>query len=190
MPPRKWIFENGIMKLNPEYVTATNPPAPTPAPDNNSPPNTTTAPSDNNNTPSQPPPPPPPPQIEPLQVLSSLSDVADAADAQMDATGVQLKLSTNTIDSIQQIQSDEYASHLGVEPDNANDVLDGLTDAFIQYEVPLGMINKLYALTAYRLSFIIDDSGSMRSLSTSSLFSLYHSSSLILSFFPSFILTY
>lgn len=42
------------------------------------------------------------------------------------------------------------------------ELLDELTEYFLQFEVPVGMINKIVALKDYRLNFIIDDSGSMR----------------------------
>jgi hypothetical protein len=42
------------------------------------------------------------------------------------------------------------------------ELLEELTDYFVQFEVPVGMINKILALKDYRLNFIIDDSGSMR----------------------------
>ena len=55
--------------------------------------------------------------------------------------------------------TDEF--HSGAEIDGC-ELLDELTDYFVQYEVPVGMINKIVALKEYRLHFIIDDSGSMR----------------------------
>jgi hypothetical protein len=145
MAPRKYIFVNGVMKLNPEFSQATG--APAPAADAAS---GTSAPDSAN------------PVSEPLQVISSLADVVQATDAQSDATGVPMQLADSTVQAIQNTQSDEYVGQFNVSPADACSVLDGLTEAFIQYEVPLGMINKLQALAAYRLNFIIDDSGSMR----------------------------
>ena len=46
----------------------------------------------------------------------------------------------------------------GVEIDSGS-LLEGLTDYFSRYEVPVGMIHKLFALRSYRLVFIVDDSG-------------------------------
>lgn len=174
--PRKYIFVNGIMKLNPDFVSTNDSTSSTPP----APPSSSSSSNDNNNNNNQPPPPPyssssdsnnnnndsssppPPYSIEPLQVISSLNDVADATDAQTDATGIPLQLSNNTIDTIQQLQSDEYVAQFNISPDNAYLLLEGLTDSFVQYEVPIGMINKLHSLSLYRLNFIVDDSGSMR----------------------------
>jgi hypothetical protein len=146
MAPKKYIFVNGVMKLNPAFVAATTPADATPPP--TSEPTTTTTPAT--------------PVVEPLQVISSLDDVVQATDAQSDATGVPMKLADSTVQAIQNTQSDAYVSQFNVGTADGNMVLDGLTEAFIQYEVPIGMINKLHALAAYRLNFIIDDSGSMR----------------------------
>eukprot|EP00604_Paraphysomonas_vestita_P002964 CAMPEP_0174820948 /NCGR_PEP_ID=MMETSP1107-20130205/5103_1 /TAXON_ID=36770 /ORGANISM="Paraphysomonas vestita, Strain GFlagA" /LENGTH=367 /DNA_ID=CAMNT_0016037275 /DNA_START=57 /DNA_END=1157 /DNA_ORIENTATION=- len=164
------------MKLNPDFVSTNDSTSSTPP----APPSSSSSSNDNNNNNNQPPPPPyssssdsnnnnndsssppPPYSIEPLQVISSLNDVADATDAQTDATGIPLQLSNNTIDTIQQLQSDEYVAQFNISPDNAYLLLEGLTDSFVQYEVPIGMINKLHSLSLYRLNFIVDDSGSMR----------------------------
>lgn len=73
-----------------------------------------------------------------------------------------MHLADSTVQAIQRTQSDDYVSQFNLAPADSNMVLDGLTEAFIQYEVPIGMINKLHALASFRLNFIIDDSGSMR----------------------------
>jgi hypothetical protein len=133
---KKYIFVNGVMKLNPDYVDPSAlvqvaaPPAE---------PSTT---------------------AQPLQVISSMNDVADATDAQVQATGVPMQLAPSTIDTIQQMQSDAFVNQFA--PSDQSNIVDGLTEAFVEHEVPLGMINKLRALSNYRLHFIIDDSGSMR----------------------------
>jgi hypothetical protein len=151
MAPRKYIFVNGVMKLNPEFGQAT-PGGGDTATAAAAVPDSAAASSASG----------------PLQVISSLADVAQATDAQSDATGVPMQLADSTVQAIQNTQSDEYVGQFNVSPSNADSVLDGLTEAFIQYEVPIGMINKLQALAAYRLNFIIDDSGSMRYESLSS----------------------
>ena len=65
---------------------------------------------------------------------------------------------------MQNFQDDSFTSefHSGTDMDGC-ELLEELTDYFVQFEVPVGMINKLVALKDYRLNFIIDDSGSMRS---------------------------
>jgi hypothetical protein len=65
---------------------------------------------------------------------------------------------------MQNLQDDEYTAKFnsGAEIDGC-ELLEELTDYFVQFEVPVGMISKVLALKDYRLNFIIDDSGSMRS---------------------------
>lgn len=64
---------------------------------------------------------------------------------------------------MQNLQDSSFTDqfHSNAEIDGC-DLLDELTDYFVQFEVPVGMINKILALKDYRLNFIIDDSGSMR----------------------------
>jgi hypothetical protein len=64
---------------------------------------------------------------------------------------------------MQRLQDSSFTSQFNsnVEIDGC-ELLEELTDYFVQFEVPVGMINKVVALKDYRLNFIIDDSGSMR----------------------------
>ena len=67
--PKKYIFENGVMKQNPAYVAymnSLNPGTATP------------------NTPSQGP--------EPLAIVSSMADIAEASTLQMETTGVAMQV--------------------------------------------------------------------------------------------------
>lgn len=92
-----------------------------------------------------------------------MNDVLAASEAQQHATGTPMQLAESTVASMDIMQDPEYLSNLqsnGTEIDGG-EFLDQLTNYFIQYEVPVGMINKLMALQLYRLHFIIDDSGSM-----------------------------
>jgi hypothetical protein len=135
MPPKKYIFENGVMKLNPEYSkqnpgTSQSPPVPT--------------------------------QDQPLAIVSSMNDVGAATTAQMDATGSAMQLAPSTVASLDIIQDDDYSSQFQGSGLDGGDLLDGLTNYFVQYEIPVGMLNKLMALQFYNLYFLIDDSGSMR----------------------------
>mmetsp|Transcript_14328 Transcript_14328/g.21458 ORF Transcript_14328/g.21458 Transcript_14328/m.21458 type:complete len:474 (+) Transcript_14328:123-1544(+) len=136
--PKKYIFVNGVMKLNPEYSAPSSAPASTPGKKK----------TDDSGT---------------LAVVSSMADVAEATEAQETATGTPMQLSASTAETMQYMQGDEYLTqfHSGIELDGG-EVLDGLTEYFVMYEVPIGMINKLRALSHYKLNFIIDDSGSMR----------------------------
>lgn len=90
-----------------------------------------------------------------------MGDVLAASAAQSHATGAPMQLSDSTVASLDIMQDEEYGRGL-VGPHSKFDggeMLDQLTDYFVKYEVPVGMINKLMALQLYFLNFIIDDSG-------------------------------
>lgn len=99
---------------------------------------------------------------QPLAVVSSMNDVLVASDIQQSATGAPMQLADSTVASMEIMQDSEFVSNLH-SPSTAEidggEFLDELSEYFVQYEVPLGMINKLMALQLYRLNFIIDDSG-------------------------------
>lgn len=128
---KKYVFENGVMKLNPDYVKENGGSQATPTSD------------------------------QPLAIISSMNDVGDATQAQVDATGAPTQLAPSTIASLDIIQDDDYGGQFQGGVDGA-DLLEGLTNYFVQYEIPVGMLNKLLALQFYNLYFNIDDSGSMR----------------------------
>jgi hypothetical protein len=142
----KNIFVNGIMKQNPEfdaYMKALN-----------GDPSSASAPS-SSNIPSA-----PPMGDAPLAVISSLSDIDEATTLQASATGVPMQMAPSTIAAMENMQDASYldAFHSSQDVDGG-ELLEGLTEYFIQYEVPVGLLQKLFALKAYRLVFIVDDSG-------------------------------
>mmetsp|Transcript_2800 Transcript_2800/g.4230 ORF Transcript_2800/g.4230 Transcript_2800/m.4230 type:complete len:481 (+) Transcript_2800:127-1569(+) len=130
--PKKYIFVNGVMKLNPEYSDGSSNATPAAAPNQ-----------------------------QPLAVISSMADVQGASEAQSAATGAPLQLSESTVAAMEIMQDDEYTNNFGASVDGSM-LLDQLTEYFVQYEVPVGLVNKLMALQFYRLNFIVDDSGSMK----------------------------
>jgi len=141
--PKKYTFENGVMKLNPEYTawkTAQSGQVAQPAlPDSQ----------------------------RPLAIVSSMEDVADATIQQQETTGISMKLADSTVAALEIMQDEEFTEEFH-QPGGGLDgsqVLDGLTDFFAKFEVPVGMVNKLMALQLYHLKFIIDDSGSMNATS-------------------------
>jgi hypothetical protein len=95
-----------------------------------------------------------------LAVVSSMGDVAEASEAQTTATGQPLQLSESTVAAMEIMQDSEYTGGFQLStPIDGSELLDKLTEYFVQYEVPVGLINKLMALQFYRLNFIVDDSG-------------------------------
>eukprot|EP00604_Paraphysomonas_vestita_P001208 CAMPEP_0174817878 /NCGR_PEP_ID=MMETSP1107-20130205/435_1 /TAXON_ID=36770 /ORGANISM="Paraphysomonas vestita, Strain GFlagA" /LENGTH=466 /DNA_ID=CAMNT_0016028975 /DNA_START=48 /DNA_END=1448 /DNA_ORIENTATION=+ len=134
---KKYIFEGGVMKINPDYIKE-NPSE-----------------SSSTSTPIQ-------TSEQPLAIISSMEDVSAATIAQQDATGLPMNLAPSTVATFDVIQDDSYVNQFQAGTDGA-DLLEGLTNYFIQYEVPIGLLNKLLILRNYKLHFIIDDSGSMRS---------------------------
>lgn len=72
-------------------------------------------------------------------------------------------LAESTDATIDMMQDSEIARDVGLPPDA---IVEELGEVFAKYEVPMGLMNKLYMLSEYdTLEFIIDDSGSMNSLS-------------------------
>ncbi|MDX1900715.1 MAG: hypothetical protein SFW66_01765 [Gammaproteobacteria bacterium] len=127
---KKYIFENGVMKLNPAYKEAG--------------PSTIANPQ------------------QALAVVSSTNDIADASQTQMNATGKPMQLSDATQASMEIMQDQEYLDKFKVQGNlDGGELLDGLSNIFAKYEVPIGLVNKLLALSEYELNFIVDDSSSM-----------------------------
>ena len=105
----------------------------------------------------------------PLAIVSSMGDVANASTEQYENTGTSLQLAESTTASLEIIQGEEFVEEFeqpGGDLDGSA-LLDGLTDYFVKFEIPMGLINKLMALQMYNLRFIIDDSGSMNATTDS-----------------------
>lgn len=133
---KKYIFVNGVMKLNPNYGSGT-------AGGGAVAPQTTSAPGS-------------------LAVVTCATDIIQADEAQMAATGKHGKVSDSTAATLEMISDESYSE--GFESTTAIDageIVDKLGEIFTKYEVPIGLLNKLLVLMMYRLYFIIDDSGSM-----------------------------
>lgn len=137
--PKKYTFKNSIMQLNPNYKrweasrSGTNTPL--------------TKPYNN----------------RPLAIVSSMDDVVKATEEQYKANGVNMRLAQSTVAALEIMQDEEFTEEFK-QPGgglDGSELLDGLVEYFVQYEIPVGMINKLMALQLYHLRFIIDDSGSM-----------------------------
>lgn len=136
--PKKYMFVNGVMKIDPKYLKwkAAQTGVATEKVKSG---------------------------YEPLAIVSSMEDVTDASNRQYEKTGTTLRLAESTAASLEIIQDDEYVE--GFEQPDGNldgtDLLEGLTEYFTKFEIPVGLVNKLMALQMYNLRFIVDDSGSM-----------------------------
>lgn len=97
---------------------------------------------------------------ESLAVVSSTADISDATQAQLQATGAPMRLADTTVASMEIIQDKDFHQKFQA-PVDGGEILDGISNAFARYEIPVGLLNKLLALSEYHLNFIIDDSGSM-----------------------------
>ncbi|MBC7500688.1 MAG: hypothetical protein H7315_09330 [Herminiimonas sp.] len=133
--PSKYIFVSGVMKKNPAYENFQN--------QTHQPVSTVARPD------------------LALAIISSTDDVFDASAVQAAHTSQEMKLSESTEASIEIMQDPEYLEKFNVKGLDGGDLLDRLTNYFVRHEVPLGMVNKLLALSEYKLKFIVDDSGSM-----------------------------
>lgn len=80
----------------------------------------------------------------------------------------RIPIAPNTNNTMMQMMSPEYVKRfdLGENPTvDGGDMLEGVSRIFDEYETPIGLISKLMELLEYRLNFIIDDSGSMATIS-------------------------
>ena len=82
--PKKYVFDNGVMKLNPEYMAWK-------AAQNGSQPVKQTG-------------------DQPLAIVSSMSDVAEATSQQQQSTGTTFQLSESTVSSMEIIQDEEFTN--------------------------------------------------------------------------------
>lgn len=102
------------------------------------------------------------PQATPVMpIVSSPQDIQDASNAQRAATGQEVAVAPNTAISMQTMQDASFASRFQAPNISGNKLLSDLTQLFVKYEVPFGLLTKLLELPKYKLHFIIDDSGSM-----------------------------
>lgn len=140
MPAPKFIFDaNGVMKLNPAYQKDE-------AKKGNVLGQTVADPK------------------QALAVVSTPEDVAAASEAQMKTGKGPTQMADATVATMQIMQDEDYLNKFqaGTQLDGG-ELLEGLTKEFGRYEIPIGLTNKLLALSEYGLNFIVDDSGSMNS---------------------------
>lgn len=94
-----------------------------------------------------------------LVPVCSVSDLA----AQNESGGVQIDMSESTAISIDILQDADctLTKYKGVV--NAGVIIDGLSDLFNEFEIPLGLMSKIQELSTdeFHLVFLIDDSSSM-----------------------------
>lgn len=137
--PKKYIFINGVMKLNPEYQETKVIPSEHHL-------KALSSSSNNNNHNNS--------NIAPLAIISNFNDIEEAKDSGY-PTEIQLPLSTTT--AINLMMSENYSNQYSVAQDHS--LFDGLCNYFTMYEVPIGLISRLLEIRNYRLNFMIDDSG-------------------------------
>ena len=102
MPAKKYIFEGGVMKINPEYTKETTSSTSTP-------------------------PPYVPPSDQPLAIISSMEDISSATIAQQEATGLPMNLAPSTVATFDAVQDDSYVNKFQAGTDGS-DLLEGLTN--------------------------------------------------------------
>lgn len=92
---------------------------------------------------------------EALAIVSSTDDVMNVGE---NYPNRPVQLSESTTASMEIMQDPGFMQSVGHSSGN---LLDDVTRVFAKYEIPIGLINKLFGLTDSELYFIIDDSGSM-----------------------------
>eukprot|EP01068_Selenidium_serpulae_P010793 Selendium_serpulae@DN5531_c0_g2_i2.p1 len=133
--PKKYVRVDGIMKLNPEYVKWQDSKS-------GGQPSTTV-----------------PNVTQALPIVSSMDDHMALNSASTAAGGGEIPLAVSTNATIDMLQDQDNAQHVGLA---ADDMIDRLGAVLAKHEVPIGLVNKLMMLSEMDLlEFIIDDSGSM-----------------------------
>lgn len=134
MQPR-YIFENGVMKLNPAYQVSPGQPF--------------------QSTVAKP--------EEALAIVSSTEQVMIATEVQTTVTSSPMVIAPTAVQAMQVMQDPDYLGRFNAPQSlDGGQMLDGLSRLFSQYEIPIGLMYKMMALSNYHLDFIIDDSGSMQ----------------------------
>ncbi|KAJ3225468.1 hypothetical protein HK099_006741 [Clydaea vesicula] len=135
-PPLKYIKVNGITKLNPEYTKWQKSKGQTTTSLNN--------------------------VSQALPVISTMDDYTMYNTAVTSAGGTERPLAETTDQMLNKMQNNSYSNKVGLDGDQ---LVDALQTIFAKYEAPMGLISKLYELERFDiLDFIIDDSGSMQSV--------------------------
>lgn len=136
---RKYIFQNGRPVLNPEYKPESGNDAPPSYSESNAPPPYSVA------------------VAAPLTIVSTMQDQIDISEV------TKLDVPKQFQDTIATMQSEAYIKGFGADNKNVDGgkLIDGLTDLFRRYEIPIGLMSKLTALQGATLHFKIDNSGSM-----------------------------
>ncbi len=99
-----------------------------------------------------------------LAIISTADDMMTASDimAKDKLINKPIEMSASSASSSEIIQDPEFlAKFKAPKPIDGGELLDNLYKSFAKYEVPIGLINKLLKLSEFKLSFRIDDSGSM-----------------------------
>lgn len=127
----KYIFVNGVMQLNPEWVKAQGA--------------TVTA--------------PPPKALAVVSTPNDIMQ-ATVAQQQATGQPMLLTPSATQPMTVMQSQAytSQFGETFQA---GSGAIVDGLTALFGRYEIPIGLLDKLLLLARYELNFIIDDSGSM-----------------------------
>jgi hypothetical protein len=89
-----------------------------------------------------------------LAIVCTPHDVQVASAALSEVTGESIEMSASASQFIDSLRS---------QSDIHQSTFDELSQVFTEYEIPIGLMNKLFNLKGYRLHFIVDDSGSMSS---------------------------
>jgi hypothetical protein len=166
---KKYIFINGVMMINPEYQSENHP-------SSSSPPVASYSQPGGKGTKSP---------ILPLAIISCPEDLRRANEDKYGeeenpneprgsgsggtkvTEGTPISFSLGTLQAIDTMQHSEYQTAMTRQKEPS--LLDGLTEHFVIYEIPIGLISKLILLRDYHLHFMIDDSGRSRSLLSSDL---------------------
>jgi hypothetical protein len=98
----------------------------------------------------------------PMAIVATPDQLAEVSSDYQTATGKPMVIPTATAVAIEKYTDDpKFTDKFNTSGLDHEKMLDQLSSLFAKYEVPVGMLAKLNALSEYSLSIIVDDSGSM-----------------------------
>lgn len=98
---------------------------------------------------------------ESITIVSSVNDTFEAKNAFQIMLGRPMELSDATISSLDIIQDSRFTDEFNTKV-APGEIVDRLTESFADYQIPLGLINKLLQLSEFHIQIIISDDDSMQ----------------------------
>lgn len=98
----------------------------------------------------------------PMAIITTPEELSEASEDYMNQLKLPMIIPVATSVAIENYTDDsKFTSKFNNQELNYDKMLEKLGHLFSEYEVPIGLLSKLCALSEYNISIVIDDSGSM-----------------------------